>query len=59
MYILRISFRAFIKEVSEEEIVIVSNPDKATVFDKIGDAMREAAKINANLETNKIHVFSL
>lgn len=59
MYILRISFRAFIKEVSEDEIIIVSNPDKATVFDKIGDAMREAAKINENLETNKIHVFPL
>lgn len=60
MYILRISPKAFVKQGQEEgEIIIVSNPNKATTFDNIGDAMRIAAQVNEDLETNKIHVFSL
>ena len=59
MYILRISPKAFIKQGQDGEIVIVSNPNKATTFEKIGDAMRVATQINDDLETNKVHVFSL
>lgn len=59
MYVLRISSKAFIKQGQDGEIVIVSNPNKATTFEKIGDAMRVAAQINDDLETNKVHVFSL
>lgn len=59
MYILKISPKAFIKQGQDGEIVIVSNPNKATTFEKIGDAMRVAAQINDDLETNKVHVFSL
>lgn len=59
MYILRISPKAFVKQGQEGEIIIVSNPNKATTFDAIGDAMRVAAQVNKDLETNKVHVFSL
>ena len=59
MYILKISPKAFIKQGQEGEIIIVSNPNKATTFDTIGDAMRIAAQVNEDLETNKVHVFSL
>lgn len=59
MYILKISPKAFIKQGQDGEIIIVSNPNKATTFEKIGDAMRVAAQINDDLETNKVHVFSL
>lgn len=59
MYILRISPKAFIKQGQDGEIIIVDNPNKATTFDNIGDAMRVAAQVNKDLETNKVHVFSL
>lgn len=59
MYILRISPKAFIKQGEDNEIIIVSNPNKATTFDTIGSAMEVAAQINDALETNKIHVFLL
>lgn len=59
MYILRISPKAFIKQGQDGEIIIVNNPNKATTFDKIGDAMFAAAQINEDLETDKIHVFTL
>lgn len=59
MYILRISPKAFIRQGQNGEIIIVNSPNKATTFEYIGDAMRAAAKINEDLETNKIAVFSL
>lgn len=59
MYILKISPRAFIKQGQDEEIIIVSTPNKATTFDNIGDAMKVAAQVNDDLETSKIKVFSL
>ena len=59
MYILRISPKAFVKQGPDGEIIIVSNPNKATTFDNIGDAMRIAVQVNEDLETNKVHVFSL
>ena len=59
MYILKISPKAFIKQGQDGEIIIVSNPNKATTFEKIGDAMQVASQINDDLETNKVHVFSL
>lgn len=59
MYILKISPRAFIKQGQDGEIIIVSTPNKATTFDNIGDAMKVAAQVNDDLETNKIKVFSL
>ena len=59
MYILRISPKAFIKQGQDGEIIIVSSPNKATTFDTIGDAMKLATQINEDLETNKVHIFSL
>mgnify|MGYP001194410483 FL=1 len=59
MYILRLGTRAFISSEENGNITIVSTPEKATRFDNIGDAMRIAAQANEDLETNKVHVFSL
>lgn len=59
MYILKISPKAFIKQGQDGEIIIVSNPNKATTFDNIGNAMQLAAQVNKDLETNKVYVFSL
>lgn len=59
MYILKISPKAFVKQGQDGEIIIVSSPNKATTFDNIGDAMRIAVQVNEDLETNKVHVFSL
>ena len=59
MHILRISPKAFIRYGQDNEIIIVNSPNKATTFDNIGDAMRIAAQVNEDLETNKVHVFSL
>ena len=59
MYVLRISPKAFIKQGQDGEIIIVNSPDKATIFDNIGDAMRIATQVNEDLETNEVHVFSL
>lgn len=59
MYILRISPKAFIKQGQDGEIIIVNSPNKATTFDTIGDAMKLATQINEDLETNKVHIFSL
>ena len=59
MYILRISPKAFIKQGQDGEIIIVNSPNKATTFDTIGDAMKLAIQINEDLETNKVHIFSL
>ena len=59
MFILRISPIAFIKQGQDNEIIIVNTPDKATTFDKIGDAMQVASQINENLETNKVHILTL
>ena len=56
---MKISPKAFIKQGQDGEIIIVSNPNKATTFDNIGDAMRIAVQVNEDLETNKVHVFSL
>lgn len=42
MYILRVRRSEFVQIVSNKEYVITHNPDKASRFEKIGDAMRFA-----------------
>lgn len=59
MYILRLGTRAFISSEENGNITIVSTPEKATRFDKIGDAMRLAIQVNDDLETNLTRVISL
>lgn len=59
MYILRISCRAFVRLELNGDTTIVSSPEKASTYDKIGDAMRAAVDVNDLLETNKVKVFPL
>lgn len=59
MYILRISFKAFIKLEQNGDIVIVNNINKATLFNDIRKAMQEIIRVNSDLETDKIHIFSV
>lgn len=57
-YILSISPKAFIR-FEPGEIIISSKLEKATVFDKIGTAMTEAAKINEDFEADVVRVIKL
>lgn len=59
MYILSISPKAFIRQGQDGEIIIISNPDKATVFETIGDAMRAASKINKDFEVDVVRILPL
>lgn len=58
MYILSISKKAFIRLEENGDTTIVSVPDRATEFDNIGDAMKEASKVNYDLESNIVRVIS-
>ena len=59
MYILKISPKAFVRQGQDGEIIIVSNSDRATVFEKIGDAMRVAVQLNEDLDTDLVKVISI
>ena len=59
MYILKISPKAFVKQGQDGEIIIVSNSDRATLFEKMGDAMRVAVQLNEDLDTDLVKVISL
>lgn len=60
MYILQISSKAYIKlEENSNDIVVVQEPERATKFDAIGDAMRAASRINEDWEEHIIRVKSL
>ncbi len=58
MYILSISPKAFIKQGQENEIIIVSDPNKATIIETIGDAMKIASIINTDFEADVVKVLS-
>lgn len=57
-YILSINPKAFIR-LESEEIIISPNLKRATIFDKIGDAMKEASKINGDFEATIVKVIKL
>lgn len=59
MYILSISPKAFIRQGQDGEIVITSNPDKATMFETIGDAIRVASEINKDFEADVVRILPL
>lgn len=59
MYILKISSKAFIRLEQNGDVTIVSNINRATAFNKMGDAMRVAVQINNDLDTDLVKVFSL
>ena len=58
MYILYINFETFVKS-NDEYLVFTSNPYEAEVFKSIGEAMKEAAKINDRLEHHLVKIQSL
>lgn len=59
MYILSVSPKAFIRQGQDGEIIIMNNPDKATVFEAIGDAMRVASEINKDFEADVVRILPL
>lgn len=59
MYILSISKKAFIRLEENGDTTIISNPEKATTFEAIGDAMKTASRVNYDLESTVVRVISL
>ena len=55
MYILRISSKAFI-QVKPDEVVIISDYEKATRYNTIGEAMKVASELNELINTSIIKV---
>ena len=53
MYILRISNKAFI-QVKPDEVVVISDYEKATKYNTIGEAMRIASELNNDFESHII-----
>lgn len=59
-YILRISNKAFIKlDETSNDIIVVQEPERASQFELIGDAMITAAKINQDWEEDIIRVIKV
>ena len=52
MYILQISNKAFI-QVKSDKVTIISDYEKATKYNTIGEAMRIASELNSDFE---IHI---
>lgn len=59
MYILSISKKEFVRLEENGDTTIVSNPEKATQFKTIGDAMRAAVRVNEDFEEDITKVVSL
>lgn len=59
MYILSISKKAFIRLEENGDTTIISNPEKATTFEAIGDAMKAASRVNYDLESTVVRVIPL
>ena len=57
-YILKISNKAFVITEPNGDVTIVSDPNRATEFEKIGDAMKAASLVNEILEANIVKVIS-
>ena len=55
MYILRISSKAFI-QVKSDKVTIISDCEKATKYNTIGEAMRKASELNNDFENHIIRV---
>ena len=59
MYILSISKKAFIRLESNGDMIIISTPDRSTKFESIGEAMRVAAQVNEDFESDIVHILPL
>lgn len=58
MYILQISNKMFI-QVKPNEVVIISDYEKATKYNTIGEAMRIASELNNDFESYIIRVIPI
>ena len=59
-YILRISTKAFIKlDETSNDIIVVQEPERASKFELIGDAMIAAARINQDWEEDIVRVIKV
>lgn len=58
-YILKISNKAFVKIEENFDLTIIENPERATKFGRIGDAMKQASQINNDWETNAVQVLRI
>lgn len=58
MYILRISSKAFI-QVKPDEVVIISDYEKATRYNTIGEAMKVASGLNNDFGSHIIRVIPI
>lgn len=58
-YILTTGPKGFVQILDNEDIIISSNPDKATRFKTTGDAMRAAANINSTLGTYSVKFLTI
>ena len=58
MYILRISNKAFI-QVKPDEVVIISDYEKATKYNTIGEAMKVASGLNNDFGSHIIRVIPI
>lgn len=59
MYILSMSRKAFVYFEDNEDVRIVSTPDKATKYEAIGDAMKDAIKLNDDFEADITKVLAV
>ena len=57
-YILKVGKRTLIR-VEDTEIVLTQEYEGATKFDKIGDAMKKASKINEELGAHIVKIVSV
>lgn len=55
-YILKISNKAFVKVEENLDLTIVQEPERASKIETVGDAMRQAAQINEDWETNIVKI---
>lgn len=58
MYILQISNKTFI-QVKSDEVVIISDYEKATKYNTIGEAMRIASELNNDFGSHIIRVIPI
>lgn len=57
-YILKVGKRTLIR-VEDTEIILTQEYERATKFDKIGDAMKKAAEINEELGAHIVKIVSV
>lgn len=59
MYILSMSKKAFVHFEDNGDVRIVPTPDRATKYEAIGDAMKDAIRLNEDFEADVTKVLSV